>query len=134
MKGFMLSTDAFLAVGFALILAGAVIDLSQNAPSDVYWGTQALARDYLVLKYQYGLGITNASAPVPAQVTVYASRPAVTGYSPYWHAEIYYWPPGFFNCSTSVCQINAGTSNESMFYSQDEFNGSTYHYDSWATG
>lgn len=136
MKGFVMSTDAGIAIGFAIILAGAITVMAQNSPADAFWGGAALARDYLVLQHAYSQPINVGNTPLPAYMIISQTPPVGWNNASFAHAQMY-WPPNFFNCSSgsTFCSLNYSSTNATFLNgTQSIFNGSTYIYDAWMTG
>jgi hypothetical protein len=135
-KGFILSTDAILAVAIAVVLAGAVVTLTLNSPVDTYAGKIALARDYLVLRYDDYQPISAETSPLLESLNLNDSQPISN--LTYWTAEIYA-PPGLFGCPSTNCSFTDYTPNVSLFFAQGEFNTSayynaSYYHRAWVNG
>ncbi len=134
MKGFVLSIDAGLAIGFAVIMAGAIIVMAQSSPVDSFWGPQEIARDYLVLNYSENLTGNISSIIVPTNIILNTTYPNNLNNTPTWYAK-FYWPGYILGCGSVYCNLNKSSTQTVMLNgTQSIFNGTTYEYSVWATG
>lgn len=127
-RGFVLSTDALLAVTIAAMLAGGMVVFMQTAPADAYTGNQAIARDFVFLTNAKGLSV-NPALLGTRTVTQTAPDPAV---SALWsHGELY-WPPALEGCPAfGPCVLTRPQADRWLGEQDILDSGVKYHFEAW---
>jgi hypothetical protein len=117
-RGFVLSLDALVALGFASLALTMVVAASQSssqAPQFARLGV--LGRDYLVLKYSSGLDIAYSDFNSLCGLQVSELQPS--DYFNWAAAEYYQYPRAFGCANASQCSFQASSASAAYGLVQD---------------
>ncbi|MBI3588503.1 hypothetical protein HY995_05275 [Candidatus Micrarchaeota archaeon] len=127
MRGFALTVDALLSVSFVLLAISAMAMMSQAGPEDAVAAQQdALARDYLALKYGNQIPLTPADFLNLTTKTLDENAPG--GGADWFKAEYLHYPP-ILGCRGACSFLNAST--QADFLKGPDFANAKVRKEAW---